>query len=109
MDVLVEVELEVVQRVEENPVGRAVGCLGPVIVAELAEVAQRLSGRRVGVFELLTLNSELRRLVNARATEEEIVNAARANGLSTLREQAIELVRQGVTTIDEITRVFHEL
>ena len=64
---------------------------------------------RVGVFELLTLNSELRRLVNARATEEEILNAARANGLSTLREQAIELVRQGVTTIDEITRVFHEL
>jgi type IV pilus assembly protein PilB len=64
---------------------------------------------RVGVFELLTLNSELRRLVNARATEEEILDAARANGLSTLREQAIELVRQGVTTIDEITRVFHEL
>jgi type II secretory ATPase GspE/PulE/Tfp pilus assembly ATPase PilB-like protein len=63
----------------------------------------------VGVFELLTLNSELRRLVNARATEEEILDAARANGLSTLREQAIELVRQGVTTIDEITRVFHEL
>jgi type II secretory ATPase GspE/PulE/Tfp pilus assembly ATPase PilB-like protein len=63
---------------------------------------------RVGVFELLTLSSELRRLVNARATEEEILDAARANGLSTLREQAIELVRQGVTTIDEITRVFHE-
>ena len=64
---------------------------------------------RVGVFELLTLNSELRRLVNARATEEEILDAARASGLSTLREQAIELVRQGVTTLDEITRVFHEL
>jgi len=64
---------------------------------------------RVGVFELLTLNSELRRLVNARATEEEILSAARANGLSTLREQAVDLVRQGITTIDEVTRVFHEL
>jgi len=64
---------------------------------------------RVGVFELLTLNGELRRLVNARATEEEILTAARANGLATLREQAVDLVRQGVTTIDEITRVFHEL
>jgi type IV pilus assembly protein PilB len=64
---------------------------------------------RVGVFELLTLNSELRRLVNSRATEEEIVSVARANGLSTLREQAIELVRQGVTTLEEVTRVFHEL
>jgi type II secretory ATPase GspE/PulE/Tfp pilus assembly ATPase PilB-like protein len=64
---------------------------------------------RVGVFELLTLNAELRRLVNARATEEEILAAARANGLSTLRAQALELVRQGVTTIEEVTRVFHEL
>jgi type II secretory ATPase GspE/PulE/Tfp pilus assembly ATPase PilB-like protein len=63
----------------------------------------------VGVFELLTLNAELRRLVNARATEEEILAAARANGLSTLRAQALELVRQGVTTIEEVTRVFHEL
>ena len=64
---------------------------------------------RIGVFELLTLNSDLRRLVNNRASEEEILQVARANGLSTLREQAIELVREGVTTIEELTRVFHEV
>jgi len=64
---------------------------------------------RIGVFELLTLNSELRRLLQSRASEEEILAVARVNGLSTLREQALELVRQGVTTMDEITRVFHEL
>jgi type II secretory ATPase GspE/PulE/Tfp pilus assembly ATPase PilB-like protein len=64
---------------------------------------------RVGVFELLTLNSELRRLITSRATEEQILAVARVNGLSTLREQALELVRQGVTTIEEATRVFHEL
>lgn len=64
---------------------------------------------RVGVFELLTLNSELRRLVNSRASEDEILAAARTHGLSTLRESGIDLVRQGVTTIEEITRVFHEL
>jgi type II secretory ATPase GspE/PulE/Tfp pilus assembly ATPase PilB-like protein len=38
-----------------------------------------------------------------------VLQVARANGLSTLREQAIELVREGVTTIEELTRVFHEV
>ena len=64
---------------------------------------------RVGVFELLTLNAELRRLLMARASEDEILAAARVAGLSTLREQAIDLVRNGTTTIDEVIRVFHEL
>ena len=64
---------------------------------------------RVAVFELLTLNSELRRQMQNRASEDEILAVARVNGLSTLREEALDLVRQGVTTIDEITRVFHEL
>jgi type IV pilus assembly protein PilB len=64
---------------------------------------------RVGVFELLTLNADLRRLLNARAGEDEILAAARAAGLSTLRDQALELVREGTTTIEEVTRVFHEL
>jgi type IV pilus assembly protein PilB len=64
---------------------------------------------RVGVFELLTMNSEMRRLVNARATEEEILNAARASGLSTLRDEALRLVREGMTTLEEVSRVFHEI
>ena len=64
---------------------------------------------RVGVYELLTMNAELRRLVNARATEEDILTAARASGLSTLREEALALVRSGTTTLEEVSRVFHEI
>jgi type IV pilus assembly protein PilB len=64
---------------------------------------------RIGVFEVLTMNAELRRLLHARASEEEITKAARAAGLSTLREQAIGLVRQGITTLEDVTRVFREL
>jgi type IV pilus assembly protein PilB len=64
---------------------------------------------RVGVFELLTMNADLRRLVNARATEDEILSAARESGLSTLREEALALVRNGTTTLEEISRVFHEI
>ena len=64
---------------------------------------------RAGVFELLTMDAELRRLLNARATEEEILTAARASGLSTLREEALALVRSGTTTLEEVSRVFHEI
>jgi len=64
---------------------------------------------RVGVFELLTMNADLRRLINARANEEEILTAARASGLSTLPEEALGLVRAGTTTLDEVARVFHEI
>jgi type IV pilus assembly protein PilB len=64
---------------------------------------------RVGVFELLTMNAELRRLLFAHATEEEILTAARASGLATLREEALRLVREGTTTLEEIMRVFHEI
>jgi general secretion pathway protein E len=64
---------------------------------------------RVGVFEVLTMNAELRKLLFARASEDEIMAAARASGLSTLREQALALVRQGITTLEDVTRVFHDL
>jgi type IV pilus assembly protein PilB len=64
---------------------------------------------RIGVYELLTMNAELRRLIYARATEEQLLAAARTSGLSTLREEALSLVREGITTIEEITRVFHEI
>ena len=64
---------------------------------------------RIGVFELLPMNAELRRLLNARAGEDAILAAARAAGLSTLRDEAIKLVREGTTTIEEIARVFHDI
>jgi general secretion pathway protein E len=64
---------------------------------------------RVGVFELLTMDAALRRLLNARASEDEIMAAARESGLSTLREEALALVRSGTTTLEEIARVFHEI
>jgi type II secretory ATPase GspE/PulE/Tfp pilus assembly ATPase PilB-like protein len=64
---------------------------------------------RVGVFELLSMDQDLRKLLYARAGEADLTEAARKNGLSTLREQAVQLVREGTTSLDEITRVFHDL
>jgi type IV pilus assembly protein PilB len=64
---------------------------------------------RIGVFELLPMNAELRRLLNARVGEDAILATARASGFSTLRDEAIKLVREGATTIEEIARVFHDI
>jgi type IV pilus assembly protein PilB len=64
---------------------------------------------RIGAFELLPMNAELRFLLNARSGEDAILAAARASGLSTLRDESIKLVREGTTTIEEIARVFHDI
>jgi type IV pilus assembly protein PilB len=64
---------------------------------------------RVGVFELLTMDADLRRLVNGRAPEETMLVAARESGFFTLCEEALRLVREGTTTLEEIARVFPEI
>jgi len=63
---------------------------------------------RVGVYEVLRLDATMRCLLNARASEVELHAAARDAGLSTLRDEALALVRNGVTTIDEFVRVFYD-
>jgi type IV pilus assembly protein PilB len=59
---------------------------------------------RVGVYELLRITPEIKRLVVGWATQEELHRLAIAQGMRTLREEAIELVRSDVTTISEVIR-----
>lgn len=61
-------------------------------------------GRRA-IAELLVLNDELRELVAARAPVRALKEAARRNGTRFLREAALEAVRLGETTLQEINRV----
>ncbi len=63
---------------------------------------------RVGIFELMELNDEIRRLIMANADAVEITNAARRNGMRTLREDGWLKVRSGWTTADEVIRVTQE-
>lgn len=60
---------------------------------------------RTGIFELLALDDELRRLVMARADAISLRSHAVRAGLSTLREDGLTKVTSGVTTIDELLRV----
>jgi general secretion pathway protein E len=60
---------------------------------------------RAGCFELLTVDSEVRRLVTAHATAAQINEAARAAGMQSLRDDGLAKVAAGQTTLDEVMRV----
>lgn len=60
---------------------------------------------RKAIAEILLLNDELRELITNRAPVKQIKEAARQNGTRLLREAALDLVAQGVTTLEEINRV----
>src|SRR5882762_10338309 len=63
---------------------------------------------RVGIFELMELNDEIRKLIMANGDASEITAAARRNGMQSLREDGWNKVRSGITTAEEVMRVTQE-
>jgi type IV pilus assembly protein PilB len=59
---------------------------------------------RAGLFEVMIFNDELRDLVMKRSSTNVLRDAARRNGMRLLRENGIQLVYDGVTTIEEVAR-----
>jgi type IV pilus assembly protein PilB len=57
---------------------------------------------RVGVYELLKMDSQLRRLITVNFSEDDLWECARQNGTQTLFEDAWSKVEEGVTTVEEI-------
>jgi type IV pilus assembly protein PilB len=64
---------------------------------------------RIGVYELLRITPEIRRLVVGWATQEEIRRMAVSQGMRTLIEEGVSLVTQDVTTIDEVIRSIYTM
>ena len=64
---------------------------------------------RVGIFELMEMNDELRTLILAKADAATLTVAARRGGMRTLREDGWLKVDQGLTSADEVLRVTQEL
>lgn len=60
---------------------------------------------RKAIAELLCFNDHIRELIVTREPVRKIKEAAYANGTKTMREAALELVKQGETTLEEINRV----
>jgi len=63
---------------------------------------------RIGIFEILTLNDEIKRMIMEKANAEEVKNKAIAQGMTTMIEDGVEKVLAGVTTIEEVLRVTRE-
>jgi len=60
---------------------------------------------RTGIFELLVLDDEIRRLIGNKADSASIRQAAMAKGMVTLKDEGAEKVFHGVTTTEELMRI----
>jgi type II secretory ATPase GspE/PulE/Tfp pilus assembly ATPase PilB-like protein len=60
---------------------------------------------RVGVYEVMIMNDELRRLVSEGATSDEVRDCAIKHGMMTLQNYAEFLLKKGLTTVDAVMGV----
>ncbi|TFZ03538.1 GspE/PulE family protein [Ramlibacter humi] len=60
---------------------------------------------RTGVFELMVADESIRALIHNRAAEAEIREAAIAGGMRLMRDDGDRLVREGITSPEEVLRV----
>jgi type IV pilus assembly protein PilB len=63
---------------------------------------------RIGIHEVLTLDSDMRHAITQGATEEEIEGLAKKRGMLTMIEDGIFKAVQGVTSVEEVLRVISD-
>ena len=61
---------------------------------------------RAPVFEVMPIkNDEMRRIITEAGMEDQVMRVARSQGFTLLKEEAIAMVNEGVTTLDEVLRI----
>jgi type IV pilus assembly protein PilB len=60
---------------------------------------------RMGLYEVMPMTEEIERLTVERASAETIKTVAIQQGMITLRDDGLEKVRMGITSIEEVARV----
>ncbi|MBX7143576.1 MAG: Flp pilus assembly complex ATPase component TadA [Oligoflexia bacterium] len=63
---------------------------------------------RAPLYEVLLVSDELRQLILAGATQDELKRVARVQGMITLREAGLGLCAEGITTVQEVLGVTNE-
>jgi general secretion pathway protein E/type IV pilus assembly protein PilB len=81
---------------QDEPIFRPVGC---------KECRQTGYRGRVGLYELLTSNEEIRELANQRISSHKLKEVGIRHGMMTLRQNGWRKVLQGRTSIEEVTTV----
>jgi type IV pilus assembly protein PilB len=64
---------------------------------------------RIGVYELLRMTPAMKRLVATQPSYDDVRELASSQGTRTLREEAVQLVADGVTTVAEVVRSIYVL
>ncbi len=87
--------------------------LGP----EATELGRSLRGRgaqsvgapgyrgRTGIYELLVMDEDLRAAVQEDASASKLEKLGLARGMRLLKDDGLRLIREGVTTVEEVLRV----
>ncbi len=73
-----------------------------------AQCAQTGFYGRTGIFELLVIDDDIRKLVLKSADANQIRDSARRAGMKTLLEDGAEKIKAGITTLSEVLRVTQE-
>ncbi|MBT5954241.1 type II/IV secretion system protein [bacterium] len=60
---------------------------------------------RTGIFEVMGLNEEVRSLILDKSSTEVIQKAATKSGMTTMKDDGLQKVLSGITTVEEIARV----
>jgi type IV pilus assembly protein PilB len=60
---------------------------------------------RVGLYSVMGMSERIKEMAVAQAPEAEIASAAREEGMLTLREDGVEKIRRGLTSLEEVLRV----
>lgn len=63
---------------------------------------------RTGIFEIMEVDDNLRRLIASHGTTEELMQAARESGMQTLRENGVRAVLEGITSFEEMMKASYE-
>jgi type IV pilus assembly protein PilB len=83
-------------------VGLDLECYEPVGCARCGGTGYK---GRIGLYEVMTVSETIRQMAVARETADAIAHEAVREGMMRLREDGLEKVRRGVTSIAEIARV----
>jgi general secretion pathway protein E len=96
----------------KSPAGRALSPDGESVASWRGAGCPECRGTgytsRVGIFELMELNDEIRKLIMENEDASILTKAARRNGMRNLREDGWKKIREGVSTVDEVMRVTQE-
>jgi general secretion pathway protein E len=63
---------------------------------------------RTGIYELFVIDAEAKRLIHAADSEHKLREHAIRQGMTTLREDGMRWVLEGVTSLEEVVRVTRE-